>query len=133
MEPIIKFVAIQRLEPCSKPRVGIDSDQLAFALSLLFRNSSVDVLGGLWHLLNLYAPAAGVALFASAMAKLMWRRQLAGVRPLRLWLWSGGCAALVTSIGLVTYGRDGKMATYGAMVVACALGLWWAGFGPGRR
>jgi hypothetical protein len=24
------------------------------------------------------------------------------------------------------------MATYAAMVVACALTLWWRGFGPGR-
>jgi len=25
------------------------------------------------------------------------------------------------------------MATYGAMTLACAVALWWAGFGPGRR
>jgi hypothetical protein len=31
------------------------------------------------------------------------------------------------------FGRDGMMATYGAMVLASALALLWAGFGPGRR
>jgi hypothetical protein len=30
--------------------------------------------------------------------------------------------------GLVAFGRDGRMATYGGMVLACALALWWAGF-----
>ena len=52
-----------------------------------------------------------------------WRR-LAGT--------AGAAGAVVTLAGLVLLGRDGKMATYGAMVVACAVTLWWRGFGPGR-
>jgi hypothetical protein len=40
---------------------------------------------------------------------------------------------VVGAIGLLVLGRDGKMATYGAMVLACALTLWWRAFGPGRR
>ena len=32
------------------------------------------------------------------------------------------------SFDLYTLGRDGKMATYGAMVLACATSLWWTGF-----
>lgn len=93
----------------------------------------MDVLGGLWHLLNFLAPAAGVALIASLTAKLLWRRRLRGVSWRRLWLWSAGSAAVVTVAGLVVFGRDGKMATYGGIVLACALSLWWTGFGPGRR
>lgn len=93
----------------------------------------MDFLGGLWHLLNFFAPAAGIGLFASALAKLLWLRELKGVSWLRLWLWSAGCAAVVGTIGLLLLGRDGKMATYGAMVLACALTLWWRAFGPGRR
>jgi hypothetical protein len=93
----------------------------------------LDLLGGLWHLLNFYAPAAGLGVLASLFAKLLWRGELKSVSWLRLSAWSVGCAALVTSAGLVYFGRDGKMATYGAMVVASALSLWWAGFGPGRR
>jgi len=36
----------------------------------------------------------------------------------------------VLAAGLWAFGRDGKMATYAAMVLACALGLWWSGFRP---
>ncbi len=85
-------------------------------------------LDALWHALNFFAPAAGVALLAAGAAKLLWRRELAGVRWHRLALWAGlaGAAALVG--GLVAFGRDGKMATYGALVAASALALWWVGF-----
>jgi hypothetical protein len=31
-------------------------------------------------------------------------------------------------LGLVIFEHDGKMATYSAMVVACAVTLWWVGF-----
>jgi hypothetical protein len=31
-------------------------------------------------------------------------------------------------IGLVVFERDGRMATYAGMVLACAAALWWAGF-----
>jgi hypothetical protein len=93
----------------------------------------VDPLGGLWHLLNFLAPAVGVSLIACLLAKLLWRRELGGVAWWRLWSCSAGLAAVTSVAGLVYYGRDGKMATYAAMVLACALGLWWAGFRPGRR
>ena len=36
--------------------------------------------------------------------------------------------AVVLILGLVIFEHDGKMATYTAMVVACALALWWVGF-----
>lgn len=80
------------------------------------------------HLVNFFAPAAGVALAAALMAKLLWRRDLAGASWLRLWAWGGGGGALALVAGLVVFGRDGKMATYGALVAATALALWWAGF-----
>jgi hypothetical protein len=32
----------------------------------------------------------------------------------------------------VVFGRDGRMATYAAMVLGAALGLWWVGFRPLR-
>jgi hypothetical protein len=85
-------------------------------------------LDALWHALNFFAPAAGVALLAAGAAKLLWRHELAAVPWHRLALWAGlaGAAALVG--GLVVFGRDGKMATYGALVVATALALWGAGF-----
>ena len=86
-------------------------------------------LDALWHLLNLFAPAVGVGLLASGATKLMWRRQLAGVSVWRLAAWSCAAGALVVVAGLVILGRDGRMATYGAMVFGCALALWWAAFG----
>lgn len=86
-----------------------------------------------WHLLNFFAPAAGVGILASALAKLLWRRELKGVAWLRMagWAIAGCAAALIT--GLIVFGHDGKMATYAGMVAVCALTLWWVGFGPLRR
>lgn len=92
--------------------------------------SPLDIL---WHLLNLFLPALGIGLLAPALAKLLWRRELRGVAFGRLALWCGSAGALCLLGGLIVLGRDGRMGTYGALVVGSALALWWAGFGPGRR
>ena len=86
----------------------------------------------LWHLLNLLAPGVSLGLIAAAGAKLVWRRDLAGVAYTRLAGWGAGAATAALLAGLVITGRDGRMATYAAMVLACAGALWWAGFGPRR-
>ena len=85
-------------------------------------------LDAIFHLLNLFAPAIGTALLAAAGMKWLWRRELGSVsyRSLALAAMSG--AALITVVGLVVFGRDGRMSTYGAMVLAIALMLWWRGF-----
>jgi hypothetical protein len=93
----------------------------------------VGLLDAIWHLLNFFAPALGVGLLAPALAKLLWRRELKSARWSRLLLWCGSSCAVVLLAGLVFFGRDGKVATYAAMVAACALSLWWIGFGPLRR
>jgi hypothetical protein len=85
-------------------------------------------LDATWHLLNLLAPALGLGLIAAALAKLLWRRELAAVRWLDLAAWAALGALLPLLAGLVWFGRDGKMATYAAMVAAAALMLWWRGF-----
>ena len=90
-------------------------------------------LDALNHLLNLFLPALGLGLLASAAVKLLWRRELAPVAWRRLAVPACLASAGVVLGGLVLFGRDGKMATYGAMVAACAFTLWWRGFGPGRR
>jgi hypothetical protein len=90
-------------------------------------------IDALWHLLNFFAPAVGVGLIAAGFAKLLWRRELAGARWLRLAGWASAGSALVLIAGLVVFGHDGKMATYAAMIVTCALMLWLVGFGPLRR
>ena len=90
-------------------------------------------LDALWHLVNLFVPALGLGALAAAATKLLWRRELAGVRWRRLAGPACAACAAVVLAGLVVFGRDGKMATYAAMVAACACMLWWRGFGPGRR
>ncbi len=92
----------------------------------------MDPLDALWHLLNFIAPAFGVAALAAALAKTFWRRELATVPWRRLAL-AGSVASLAALIaGLVLTGHDGRMSSYAAMLVACALALWWVGFRPGR-
>jgi hypothetical protein len=89
-------------------------------------------LDALFHLGNLFVPALALGALAAALAKLLWRRELAAVTWRRLALPASLVCAGVTLAGLVALGRDGKMATYAAMVAACALTLWWRGWGPGR-
>ena len=88
----------------------------------------MDFLDAFWHVLNLFAPALGVGLIAAAAAKLLWRKELAKASYLRLVLWSFVAGAAVLLAGLVVLGQDGRMLTYGAMVLACASALWWTGF-----
>ena len=90
-------------------------------------------LDALWHLANLFVPSLALGALAAACAKLLWRRDLAGVRWRRLAGPAAAAGAVVTVAGLVLTGRDGRMATYAAMGAACAVTLWWQGFGPGRR
>lgn len=89
-------------------------------------------LDAAWHALNFLFPAIGVAVLATAAAKLLWRSELAevGWRRLMLWTAAAGIAALVG--GLAVFGRDGKMASYAAVVLASAATLWWVGFGTRR-
>ena len=80
------------------------------------------------HLFNLIAPGLGLGVISASLAKLLWRRELAAVAWRRLAGWGAGASTAVLLAGLVITGRDGRMATYGAMVLACAGALWWAGF-----
>ena len=96
-------------------------------------SSPIGPLDAVWHLLNFFWPAAVVAALAAAGAKLAWRAELRSVNWSRLALWAFGAGAISLLAGLLVLGRDGRMATYGTLVVATALALWWRGFGPGRR
>jgi hypothetical protein len=89
----------------------------------------MDFLDAVWHVLNFFVPAVGVGALGAAGAKLLWRRELAPVPWRRLTLWGSVAGALALAGGLWLFGRDGKMATYAALVVACALAMWWVGFG----
>jgi hypothetical protein len=85
------------------------------------------------HLVNLIVPALALAAVAAALAKWAWRAELAASSWWRLALAAASVNVVVTLVGLVWTGRDGKMATYAAMVLATAATLWWQGFGRGRR
>lgn len=95
------------------------------------------LLDAIWHLINFGLPALGVAAFAAAAAKCVWRSALGRVTWLRLatWAFAAGLAAWVA--GLLVFGRDGRMASYGMLLLAEAMALWWAGLRPrslkGRR
>jgi hypothetical protein len=90
-------------------------------------------LDAFWHVVNLFLPGLALGALSAALAKLLWRRELAGVRWSHLAAPASLASAAVALAGLVLLGRDGRMAMYAAMVLACALTLWWQGFGPGRR
>jgi hypothetical protein len=91
----------------------------------------MDSLDALWHVLNFFMPAVGVGCLGAAALKLLWRRDLAGVAWRRLALWGTGAGALALAAGLALFGRDGRMATYGLVVLAAALAFWGAGCRPG--
>ena len=86
-----------------------------------------------WHFANFLLPACGLGALSAGLAKLLWRRELAAVSWSRLAAPACLASAAVVVAGLLAWGRDGRMATYAAMVLACAFTLWWRGFGPGRR
>jgi hypothetical protein len=89
----------------------------------------MSALDSLLHLANFALPALLLGGIAAALAKLAWFRALRPVPWLRLAGWASGGALLALVGGLVVTGRDGAMATYGAMVLACAVSLGWAGWG----
>jgi hypothetical protein len=85
-------------------------------------------MDGVWHVLNFFAPALGIGVWACLLAKLLWWRSLRAVPWLALVVWAVSACAVMSMAGLLLFGQDGKMATYGAMVLGCACSLWWRGF-----
>ena len=78
-----------------------------------------------WHISDFAAPAILLGVISATAAKWLWRGPLRAIPGIHL-----GCSAAAASLlaciaGLVITGRDGKMVTYAAMVLACAISLWW--------
>lgn len=81
-------------------------------------------LDGLWHVLGLAAPIVVTGCFTALLAKLLWRRDLALIKLVRM---SGSATAFggfAFAILTALVGRDGQMASYGAMALGCATGAW---------
>lgn len=87
------------------------------------------------HLLNLALPAAALAALMVSVGG--WLAASRGARPwvagwfARL-VWTAGLNLLVLIAGLIWFRADGKMLSYGAMVLASALAqlVLWRGWRP---
>lgn len=78
------------------------------------------------HLMNFLLPALVVGLLLAALGPLLMKK----ARPQRSWLSQGTINALAgllaLLLGLWFFGRDGKMASYAAMLLVCASSQWFA-------
>lgn len=76
------------------------------------------------HLLNFVAPALALALGVTLGARiLMSKRPPALALPAQFTI-NLIVSALALALGLLLLGRDGKMASYAAMTLACATSQW---------
>ena len=88
----------------------------------------MNLLDLLNHLANLLLPGLVTGGIAAALAKLLWRRDLAPVSFWRLAAFAATAGMAISIAGLVVLGSDGRMLTYLFMVVGCALALAWGGW-----
>ena len=87
---------------------------------------TMDALDAVFHIAGFGAPALAVALLVALAARVIMPRQVAG----RSW-WVHAAINLIVGVvvlvaGLWYFGVDGKMATYGALVLAVATCQWVA-------
>lgn len=89
----------------------------------------MDPLNAFWHLVGFASPVIGLSLIAAALARMVWRRELAAAGFTRLWQGAAVGCALAQIGSLILLGRDGRMLGYAALVLGTMAGLWWAGWG----
>lgn len=76
------------------------------------------------HLVGVVAPALGVGLLLWASLRIRRKGRPGFGRAMQLaLLWVVGIVVLL--VGLVFFGRDGKIATYAALVLAQGTLAWW--------
>lgn len=81
------------------------------------------------HLLNFMAPAAWVAMAITVLARFFIpKRPAARSQSAQVAINFAVCLAALV-LGLLVFGRDGKMATYAAMVLLGATSQWVMGRG----
>ena len=84
----------------------------------------LDALDLFWHLANFVLPALGVGMLSATLCKALWRRSLARTPWFTLAWQSSAAGVAVLVAGLVITGHDGRMTTYAALVIACAVVPW---------
>ena len=78
--------------------------------------------GFVLHIAGFVFPALGVAIVLWAGLRLRRAGRLSPAAQLA-WLFAAGCLVLLA--GLAYFGRDGKMATYAALVLTQGSVAWW--------
>jgi hypothetical protein len=78
------------------------------------------------HTFNFIAPAWWMALFCALLARFALRRWLSASRwsVIKQTFFGGVLGTIVLAGGVWFWGADGKMATYGALVLVCATAQW---------
>lgn len=83
--------------------------------------STLDLLN---HILNFVAPALTVGVSVALLAPIFIRKVAKVTGFIAQAAINSIASAVVLVVGLWIFGRDGKMATYGAMVLVCASAQW---------
>lgn len=80
----------------------------------------MNALDVLVHVLNFVAPALGTALILALVSRVLFRQKNPPIPLMVQWLLGSLAGSLVLVLGLLVLGRDGKMLTYLALVLALA-------------
>jgi Co/Zn/Cd efflux system component len=77
------------------------------------------------HIFNFALPAIALGIMVPLFSRLIWRKTPVK-RPLKSQMLITSLTGLVVLFaGLVIFSTDGKMATYGTLVLVAALCQWW--------
>ena len=77
------------------------------------------------HLINFALPAIALGIMVPLFSRLIWRKILVK-RSLKSQMLITSLAGLTVLIaGLVIFNTDGKMATYGGLVLVATVCQWW--------
>ena len=78
------------------------------------------------HLLNFTAPALVVGVLMAFLAPFLAGKKASAGKKLAQTVMNSAVGVAVLLAGLVLFGHDGKMQSYGALVLAVASVQWWA-------
>jgi len=84
----------------------------------------MDPISALTHLLNFAAPALALALGVTLGAHFFMKKRPPALALSAQFTTNLIVSAVVLVLGLLLLGRDGKMASYAAMTLACATSQW---------